>query len=152
MTPQDITYALAKQVPAMERGFTIGTSYGDIVIEAGWVASIVITHLERALRAELRELELALPQDGRDRHGFSSDTALIGTDHVRHPFGGPIDPYRGQPDTSPESSALLTSQVARLQKTVQSLACQQCTLGEPGGRCQSAPLPAVSPAPERGPQ
>ncbi len=30
-----ISYALAKQVPAMERGFTISTSYGDIWIDAG---------------------------------------------------------------------------------------------------------------------
>ena len=27
-----LSYALAKQVPAMERGFTISTSYGDIQI------------------------------------------------------------------------------------------------------------------------
>lgn len=30
----DLGYALAKQVPAMERGFTISTSYGDIEIHA----------------------------------------------------------------------------------------------------------------------
>ena len=29
-----ISYALAKQVPAMERGLTISTSYGDIWIDA----------------------------------------------------------------------------------------------------------------------
>ncbi|MCG5073044.1 hypothetical protein [Paraburkholderia tagetis] len=29
-----IGYALAKQVPAMERGFTIQTSYGDLHIDA----------------------------------------------------------------------------------------------------------------------
>ena len=29
-----LSYALAKQVPAMERGFTISTSYGDIEIAA----------------------------------------------------------------------------------------------------------------------
>ena len=28
-----ISYALAKQVPAMARGFTISTSYGDIRID-----------------------------------------------------------------------------------------------------------------------
>lgn len=33
MTADQIRYALAKQVPAMERGFTIGTSYGDLVID-----------------------------------------------------------------------------------------------------------------------
>ena len=29
-----LNYALAKQVPAMERGFTISTSYGDIEVAA----------------------------------------------------------------------------------------------------------------------
>lgn len=29
-----LSYALAKQVPAMARGFTISTSYGDIQIDA----------------------------------------------------------------------------------------------------------------------
>ncbi len=29
-----LSYALAKQVPAMERGFTISTSYGDIEVDA----------------------------------------------------------------------------------------------------------------------
>ena len=29
-----LSYALAKQVPAMTRGFTISTSYGDIQIDA----------------------------------------------------------------------------------------------------------------------
>ena len=29
-----ISYALSKQVPAMERGFTISTSYGDIEVDA----------------------------------------------------------------------------------------------------------------------
>ena len=31
---QRLSYALAKQVPAMARGFTISTSYGDIEIAA----------------------------------------------------------------------------------------------------------------------
>ena len=35
-TEQDnLSYALAKQVPAMERGFTISTSYGDLWIDDG---------------------------------------------------------------------------------------------------------------------
>lgn len=29
-----LSYALAKQVPAMARGFTISTSYGDIEVDA----------------------------------------------------------------------------------------------------------------------
>ena len=31
---QRLSYALAKQVPAMARGFTISTSYGDIEVAA----------------------------------------------------------------------------------------------------------------------
>lgn len=31
---QRLSYAMAKQVPAMERGFTISTNYGDIWIDA----------------------------------------------------------------------------------------------------------------------
>lgn len=40
MNPQDINYALAKQVPDMARGFTIHTNCGDITIPPGWVAGI----------------------------------------------------------------------------------------------------------------
>lgn len=103
MNQQDIAYALAKQVPDMARGFTIRTNYGDIAIEAGWVASIVITHLERALRCELLELDgtavpLSAPEaqalsdalmgagrrekvmlaSGLDQHGFSLEAKVIG--------------------------------------------------------------------------
>ena len=50
----DITYALAKQVPDMEgRGFTIGTSYGDIAIPPGRVADTVARAVTRALQCEL---------------------------------------------------------------------------------------------------
>lgn len=34
---QQLSYALAKQVPDMARGFTIATSYGDITIPPGWM-------------------------------------------------------------------------------------------------------------------
>ena len=47
-------YALAKQVPAMERGFTIQTSYGEIEIDAGdaaRVAAVVRDVLARRLAA-----------------------------------------------------------------------------------------------------
>ena len=77
MNPLEIEYALAKQVPDMARGFRISTSYGDIAIEPGWVASIVITHLERALRCELRELNAPTP-DATDQHGVSLESSVIG--------------------------------------------------------------------------
>jgi hypothetical protein len=54
MDEQDITYALAKQVPDMEgRGFTIGTAYGEINIPAGRVADAIARAVTRALQCEL---------------------------------------------------------------------------------------------------
>ncbi len=52
---QQLSYALAKQVPDMEQcGFTIETAYGEIVIEPGrnadFIAAIVRTALERKLK------------------------------------------------------------------------------------------------------
>jgi len=41
MDELDITYALSKQIPDMERGFTISTSYGDLVVEAHEAAAFV---------------------------------------------------------------------------------------------------------------
>jgi len=62
MNQQDIQYALAKQVPDMKsRGFTIGTSYGQIDIPPGWMAQRLAEHLVRALQCELLHLE-------RNRH------------------------------------------------------------------------------------
>ena len=49
-------YALAKQVPDMERGFTIGTGYGDIAIPAGWAADSIADQVRMALKAELLKL------------------------------------------------------------------------------------------------
>lgn len=54
---QRIQYALAKQVPDMERrGFTIATSYGDITIPAGWAAEFIAKQVRLALKAELLKL------------------------------------------------------------------------------------------------
>lgn len=54
---QLLSYALAKQVPDMERGFTIATSYGDIGIPPGWMAERIQRHVEHVLRAELKDLQ-----------------------------------------------------------------------------------------------
>lgn len=54
---QRLLYALAKQVPAMERGFTIATSYGDIGISPDWMAERIQRHVEHVLRAELKDLQ-----------------------------------------------------------------------------------------------
>ena len=62
MKEQDLRYALAKQVPDMERGFTVSTSYGDIVIPPGKLATRLKGHMQRALMRRLLELELAKPK------------------------------------------------------------------------------------------
>ena len=57
---ESLRYALAKQVPAMERGFTIHTSYGDIEIDAedaGRLAELTRTILLSKLAdAEVRHV------------------------------------------------------------------------------------------------
>ena len=62
MHEQTLRYALAKQVPDMERGFTVSTGYGDIVIPPGKLATRVKGHMHRALMRHLLELELAKPK------------------------------------------------------------------------------------------
>lgn len=50
MNQQDISYALAKQVPDMQqRGFTIETAYGAIVIEPGPMADHIASQVRHAL-------------------------------------------------------------------------------------------------------
>ncbi|MGP1628342.1 MAG: hypothetical protein ACTS8S_00110 [Giesbergeria sp.] len=56
MDENQIRYAIARQVPEMERGFTVATNYGDIVIPAGKLASQMRGHMERALARELARL------------------------------------------------------------------------------------------------
>lgn len=62
MDEQTLRYALAKQVPDMERGFTVETSYGAIVIPPGKLATRLKGHMQRALMRRLLELELAKPK------------------------------------------------------------------------------------------
>lgn len=90
MNQRDIEYALAKQVPDMARGFTIATSYGDMVIEPGWVASIVVTHLERALRCELLELE-GRRSNGKHLISPEQANALLAAGFDQH--GGAYEPW-----------------------------------------------------------
>lgn len=56
---QQLSYALAKQVPAMERGFTIHTNYGEIVIEPGRHADAIAATVRRALEIQLKAAALA---------------------------------------------------------------------------------------------
>lgn len=53
MNEQSIRYALAKQVPDMDRGFTVATSYGDITIPPGKLAKQLRGHMQRCLAREL---------------------------------------------------------------------------------------------------
>ncbi len=53
MSPESIRSALAKQVPAMEHGFTIGTGAGDIAVEAGWLANRLAYQTGNTLHAAL---------------------------------------------------------------------------------------------------
>jgi len=57
---QQLSYALAKQVPDMARGFSIHTSYGDITIPPGWMAERIQQHVQRVLQVEL----MATPAEG----------------------------------------------------------------------------------------
>ena len=54
MNQNNISYALAKQVPDMAaRGFSINTAYGELTIEPGWMAERIAQHVRRVLEAEL---------------------------------------------------------------------------------------------------
>lgn len=53
MEPNEISYALAKQVPDMRRGFTIQTSYGDLVIPPGPMADRLAERVRSVLETEL---------------------------------------------------------------------------------------------------
>lgn len=53
LSDEDARFAISRSVPDMVRGFTIQTSYGDLVVPSGWladrVASVVATALEMQL-------------------------------------------------------------------------------------------------------
>jgi hypothetical protein len=70
MNQLDLSYTLSKQVPAMERGFTIATSYGDIVIEAGALAESLAAIVKHELQCRMQGTEPAaasIPEIGRRR-------------------------------------------------------------------------------------
>ncbi len=48
-------HALARHIPEMEYGFTIGTGYGQINIPPGPTAKRITTLVEKMLRAELAQ-------------------------------------------------------------------------------------------------
>lgn len=58
MDKDDLKYALAKQLPSMERGFEVATSYGTFSIDAEDSAP-VIKALTKILERNLAKLEKA---------------------------------------------------------------------------------------------
>ena len=65
---QQLSYALAKKVPDMlRRGFTIETSYGEIVIEPGRHADAIAATVRRVLEIQLKAAELARRDADMDR-------------------------------------------------------------------------------------
>ena len=52
-TELQLSYALAKQVPDMARGFTIHTSYGEIAVVPGPLADQIQTLIREATEREL---------------------------------------------------------------------------------------------------
>lgn len=50
---EDARYAINRSVPDMARGFTIQTSYGDLVVPAGWLADRVSSVVATALELQL---------------------------------------------------------------------------------------------------
>ena len=72
MNTDDIYTAIDHQIPAMrQRGFTIGTTAGQISIAPGWLADRLAQHLTQALQCELlyrtrvRHLEPLAPNPNR---------------------------------------------------------------------------------------
>ena len=59
MQEQQLSYALAKQVPDLARGFSIATSYGDIVVAPGHHADAIAATVRRVLEIQLKAAELA---------------------------------------------------------------------------------------------
>ena len=59
MQEQQLSYALAKQVPDLARGFSIATSYGDIVVAPGRHADAIAATVRRVLEVQLKAAELA---------------------------------------------------------------------------------------------
>ena len=59
MTSNDLSYALAKQVPDMGRGFTVQTAYGDILVPPGVMADTLRGQLQRAMARQLAKQRAA---------------------------------------------------------------------------------------------
>ena len=79
MNEDEISYALAKQVPDMARGFSICTSYGAIGIPPGRVADAVARAVTRALQCEL--LAATKRAEHAKRHEVAKTSTAQGLDY-----------------------------------------------------------------------
>nr|WP_295782174.1 hypothetical protein [Rhodoferax sp.] len=114
---QTISYALAKQVPDMARGFIINTSYGEIVIEAGWIAD----RMTEQMTLWLGNILQGIGPGARVEHGFSSDSEVIGGAWVQS------GPSLTEADAQIVSDLLMAAQ-APVQARLQALQDQIATL------------------------
>lgn len=81
MDKLDVSYALAKKVPAMKHGFTIETSYGEICIDAehaGPFATLAQAMLGKQLEA--------MSQPGMEPLPLTPDECAAAFNYL---FGGP---------------------------------------------------------------
>lgn len=88
----ELGYTLAKQVPAIGRGFVLQTVYGDIHVPAGRLADRVSDLLGQHFRLEQMRREALAPAPARDRFGFPMDAPVIGSPRVPaapRPASGP---------------------------------------------------------------
>ena len=57
LTPDSIRYALSRHIPDMERGFSITTHYGEVIVPCGPVAERITRLVRDLLAKELLDLE-----------------------------------------------------------------------------------------------
>ena len=53
LTPDSIRYALSHHIPDMERGFSIATNYGEVIVPSGNVANMITRLVKQLLEQEL---------------------------------------------------------------------------------------------------
>ena len=59
LTPDSIQYALSRHIPDMERGFSIVTNYGEVIVPSGPVANRIKALVKRLLEQELATAQQA---------------------------------------------------------------------------------------------
>ena len=59
LTPDSIQYALSRHIPDMDRGFSIVTNYGEVIVPSGPVANRITALVKRLLEQELATAQQA---------------------------------------------------------------------------------------------